>query len=100
VLGFTVIFVLFLPKGNSVSILVSKIWREPLKKLAGAPFLKKGGLRPPFVHFPLLLKRKKGFPAVFSKKEFPRNIQKVFPPELTVQKYRPKMPIPAVSDTG
>jgi hypothetical protein len=39
--------------------LVSKFWREPLKKLAGAPFFpRRGGLGPLFVHFALLLKKK------------------------------------------
>ena len=51
--------------------LVSKLWREPLKKLAGAPFfLRRGGLGPLFVHFALLLK-KKGIPAEFFKKRVP-----------------------------
>jgi hypothetical protein len=50
---------------------VSKFWREPLKKLAGAPFiLRRGGLGPLFVHFTLLLK-KKGIPAEFFKKRVP-----------------------------
>ena len=69
---------------------VSKLWREPLKKLAVAPFfLRRGGLGPLFVHFTLLLK-KKGIPGNFSKKEFPQNLKKVFPPKLTVQQYRSK----------
>jgi len=79
----------------------SKIWREPLKTLAGAPlFPKKGGLRPLFCALRPPFEEKKEFLRNFSKKEFPRNFQKVFPPKLTVQKYRPKIPIPAVSDTG
>ncbi len=42
---------------------VSIIWREPLKKLAGAPFfLRRGGLGPLFVHFALLLKKKRNSP--------------------------------------
>ncbi len=50
---------------------VSKFWREPLKKLAGAPFfLRRGGLGPLFVHFTLLLK-KIGIPAEFFKKRVP-----------------------------
>jgi hypothetical protein len=61
--------------------------------MAGAPFfLRRGGLRPLFVHFALLLKKKKEFPQNFSKKEFPRNLKKVFLPNLTVQQYRPKIP--------
>jgi len=51
--------------------LVSKIWREPLKKLAGAPFfLRRGDIGPLFVHFTLLLK-KKGIPKDFFKKRVP-----------------------------
>ncbi len=48
---------------------VSKLWREPLKKLAGAPFFLRRGGGPLFVHFALLLKKKKEFPRNFSKKE-------------------------------
>jgi hypothetical protein len=72
---------------------LSKIWREPLKTMAGAPFfLRKGGPGPLFVHFALLLKKKKEFQQNFSKKEFPRNLKKVFPPKLTEQQNRPKIP--------
>ncbi len=54
-----------------------------IKKMAGAPFSpkKEGGFGPLFEHFAPLL-RKKG-------KEFPGNLQKVFPPKLAVQKYQP-----------
>ena len=49
---------------------VSKLWREPLKKLAGAPFfLRRGGLGPLFVGFALLLKKKREF----FKKRVPAN---------------------------
>jgi hypothetical protein len=68
--------------------------------LAGAPFfLRRGGLSPLIVHFALLLKKKE-FPQNFSKKEFPQKLKNVFPPKFTVQQYRLKIPIPAVSDTG
>jgi hypothetical protein len=68
--------------------LVSKIWREPLIKLAGAPFfLRRGGLGP--------FEEKKEFPRNFSKKEFPQKLKNVFPPKFTVQQYRPKN-----TDTG
>ena len=67
------VFTIPIPKENSVSIfLVSKLWREPLKNMAGAPFfLRRGGLGPLFVHFALLLK-KKGIPEVFFKKQADR----------------------------
>jgi hypothetical protein len=64
-------------------ISVSKIWREPPFPYEG------GGFGPLFVHFALLL-RKKEFPRNFSKKEFLRNLQKVFPPKLMVQKCQPE----------
>jgi hypothetical protein len=63
---------------------------EPLKKLVGAPFfLRREGIGPLFVHFALLLKKKKEFPWNFSRKEFPRKLKNVFPPKFTVQQYRP-----------
>jgi hypothetical protein len=38
-------FTIPIPKENSVSIFGIKLWREPLKKLAGAPFFpRRGGL--------------------------------------------------------
>ena len=81
--------------------LVSKNWREPLKKLAGAPFFpRRGGLGPLFVHFALLLKKKRNSRGIIQKKSSRKILKKVFPPKLTVQQYRPKIPIPAVSDTG
>ena len=62
-------------KGNSSVFLVSKIWWEPLKKLAGAPFfLRSGGLRPPFCALRPPFEEKKEFQRNFSKKEFPRNL--------------------------
>jgi hypothetical protein len=65
------------------------------QKIGGSPlFPKKGGIGPIFVYFALLLK-KKGIPRNFSKKEFPQNLKKVFPPKLSVQQYRPKN-----TDTG
>ena len=71
---------------NSVSIFGIKTLAGALKTIGGRPlFPKKGGLGPLFV---------------FSKKEFPRNLKKLFPPKLTVQHHRQKIPIPAVSDTG
>jgi hypothetical protein len=48
---------------------VSKLWREPVKKMAGAPFfLRRGGLGPLFVHFALLLKKKRNSCGIFQKK--------------------------------
>jgi len=64
-------------------------WREP-------PFSQEGGgLGPLFVHFALLLKKKKNSRGIIQKKEFPQNLKKGFPPKLTVQQYRPKN-----TDTG
>ena len=55
-------------------------------KIGGSPLFPKegGGLRPPFVHFALLLRDKRNSRQIF-KKEFPRNLQKVFPPNRTVK---------------
>ena len=56
-------------EGKLGQYLVSKFWREPLKKLAGAPFfLRRGGLGPLFVHFALLLKKKRDSRKIFQKK--------------------------------
>jgi hypothetical protein len=47
---------------------VSKLWQEPLKKLAGAPFfLRRGGLGQLFVHFALLSKKKRNSHGIFQK---------------------------------
>ena len=55
---------------------VSKFWREPLKKLAGAPFfLRRGGLGPLFVHFALLLKKKRNSRGIFQKKSSRENLK-------------------------
>ena len=55
---------------------VSKNWREPLKKLAGAPFFpRRGGLGPLFVHFALLLKKKRNSRGIFQKKSSRENLK-------------------------
>jgi len=55
---------------------VSKIWREPLKKMAGAPFfIRRGGLGPLFVHFALLLKKKRNSRRIFQKKSSRENLK-------------------------
>jgi hypothetical protein len=64
---------------------LSKKWREP-------PFSYKGGPRPPFCTLRPPFEEKKEFLRNFSKKEFPQNLKKVFPPNLTVQQYWPKIP--------
>jgi hypothetical protein len=64
--------------------------------LAGAPFfLRRGGLGPLFVHFALLLKKKRNSCGIFQKKEFQQKLKNVFPPKFTVQQYQPKN-----TDTG
>jgi hypothetical protein len=69
--GIFSVFSYRIPKGNSVG-------KFGILNLAGAPFSqRKGGFGP----------LKKGVPAKFSKKEFPPNLQKVFPPNCTVKKY-------------
>jgi len=65
-------------------ILVSIIWREP-------PFPYEGGLWPPFCTLSPPFEEK-GILVELFKKEFPQNLQKVFPPKLTVQKYQPEIP--------
>jgi hypothetical protein len=70
------------------------------QKIGGSPlFHKKGGGGPLFVHFALLLKKKRNF-RNFSKKEFPRKLKNVFPPKFTVQQYRQKYRKSSKSDTG
>jgi len=66
----------------------SKNWRDPL-------FPKKGGPRPPLCTLRPPFEEKKEFLRNYSKKEFPQNLKKVFPPKLSVQQYRPKN-----TDTG
>jgi len=68
-----------------------------IKTLAGAPqkiggsplFPKKGGPRPPFCTLRPPFEEKKEFSWIFSKKEFPRILKKVFPPKLNVQQSIP-----------
>jgi hypothetical protein len=66
----------------------SKNWREP-------PFSQEGGASAPFCTLHPPFEEKKEFRRNFSKKEFQRYLKKVFPPNLTVQQYRPKN-----TDTG
>ena len=81
--------------------LVSKIWREPLKKLARAPFfLRRGGLGPLFVHFALLLKKKRNSRGIFQKKSSRKNLKMCSRQSLQYNNTDQKIPIPAVSDTG
>jgi len=69
--------------------LVSKIWWEPLKKLAGAPFfLRRGGLGPLFVHFALLLKKKRNSRGIFQKKSSRKNFLPVYSTTIPTEKYR------------
>ena len=93
-----------IPKGNSVG-------KFGILKLAGAPFSqRKGGGFGPLLYTSPSFWGTKGIPAKLSKKEFPQNLQKVFPPNRTVKnthsntdteipKYRPasagNLPIPA-----
>jgi len=78
-----------------------KILAGAPQKIGGSPvFPKKGGIGPLFVHFALLLKKKKEFPRNFSKKEFPRKLKNMFPPKFTVQQYRPKYRKSSKSDTS
>ena len=68
---------------------VSKHWREPLKTLAGAPFFpRRGGLGPLFVHFALLLKKKRNSRGIIQKKSS-RKIFKRCSPKLTLQQSIP-----------
>ena len=81
---------------------VSKFWREPLKKLAGAPFFpRRGGLGPLFVHFALLLKKKRNSRGIILQKKSSRDILKRCSRQiLQYNNTDQKIPIPAVSDTG
>jgi hypothetical protein len=83
-------------KENSVSIFGIKILAGAPQKIGGSPlFPKKGGPRPPLCTLHPPFEEKKEFPRNFSKKEFPRYLKKVFPPNFSVQQYRPKN-----TDTG
>jgi hypothetical protein len=82
-----------------------KILAGAPQKIGGSPlFPKKGGPRPPLCTLrPPPFEEKKEFLRNFSKKEFPQNLKKVFPPNLTVQQYRPKNTYRYrlyISDTG
>jgi hypothetical protein len=88
------VFTIPIPKENSVSI--------PFKKLAGTPFFpRRGGLGPLFVHFTLLLKKKRNSRGIFQKKSS-RDILKRCSRRQIFQynNTNRKIPIPAVSDTG
>ena len=81
--------------------LESKLWREPLKKMAGAPFfLRRGGLGPLFVHFALLLKIKRNSRGIFQKKSsreiLKRCSRQILQYNNTDRKYRK----PSKSDTS
>ncbi len=80
---------------------VSKFWLEPLKKLAVAPFfLRRGGFGPRFVHFALLLKKKRNSRGIFQKKSsreiFKRCSRQNLQYKNTNRKYRK----PSKSDTS
>ena len=80
---------------------VSKFWREPLKKLAGAPFFpRRGGLGPLFVHFALLLKKKRNSRGIFQKKSSREILKRCSRQIIQYNNTDRKIPIPAVSDTG
>ena len=80
---------------------VSKNWREPLKKLAGAPFFpRRGGLGPLFVHFALLLKKKRNSRGIIQKKGSRKILKRCSRQSLQYNNTDRKIPIPAVSDTG
>jgi hypothetical protein len=81
--------------------LVSKLWLEPLKELAGAPFfLGRGGLGPLFEHFTLLLKKKRYSRGIFQKKSSREILKRNSRQSLQYNNTDRKIPIPAVSDTG
>jgi hypothetical protein len=83
------VFTIPIPKENSVSIFGIKTLAGAPQKNGGSPlFPKKGGPWPLFVHCALLLKKKR-IPAELKKIEFPRNLKKMFPQKLTVQKSIP-----------
>jgi len=80
--------------------LASKFWREPFKKLAGAPFfLRRGGLGPRSVHFTLLLKKKMNSCGIFQKKSSREILKRCSRQSLQYNNTNQKIPIPAVSDT-
>jgi hypothetical protein len=80
---------------------VSKNWREPLKKLAGAPFFpRRGGLGPLFVHFTLLLKKKRNSRGIIQKKSSRKILKRCSRQSFQYNNTDRKIPIPAVSDTG
>ena len=80
---------------------VSKNWREPLKKLAGAPFFpRRGGLGPLFVHFALLLKKKRNSRGIIQKKSSRKILKRCSRQSFQYNNTDRKIPIPAVSDTG
>ena len=80
---------------------VSEIWREPLKILVGAPlFLRRGGLGPLFVHFALLLKKKRNSRGIIQKKGSRKILKRCSRQSLQYNNTDRKIPIPAVSDTG
>jgi hypothetical protein len=80
---------------------VSKLWRELLNKLVGAPFfLRRGGLGPLLVHFALLLKKKRNSRGIFQKKSSREILKRCSRQSLQYNNTDRKIPIPAVSDTG
>ena len=92
---------LFLHRRKTRVFSVSKLWWEPLKKLAGAPFfLRRGGPGPLFVHFTLLLKKKRNSRGIFQKKSSREILKRCSRQSLQYNNTDRKIPIPAVSDTG
>jgi hypothetical protein len=80
---------------------VSKLWWEPLKKLAGAPFfLRWGGLDLLFVHSPSFVKKKRNSRGIFQKKSSREILKRCSRQSLQYNNTDRKIPIPAVSDTG
>jgi hypothetical protein len=80
--------------------LVSKLWLEPLKKLAGAPFFPRRGASAPFLYFALLLKKKRNSRGIFQKKSSRKILKRCSRQSLEYNNADRKIPIPAVSDTG
>ena len=79
---------------------VSKNWRDPLKKFAGAPFYPRmGGLSPLFVHLALLLKKKRNSRGIIQKKISRKILKRCSRQSLQYNNTDRKIPIPAVSDT-
>jgi len=80
---------------------VSKLWREPLKKLVGAPFfLRRGGLGPLFVHFALLLKKKRNSRRIFQKKSSLEFLKRCSSQNLQYNNTDRKYRKPSKSDTS